>query len=106
MGCLLALLGVGTAMGAAEAGPAATGAGSFQTLTAITLDEAPWSAVLVPEEAPRDGAPTQALRWPWRSDRGRTARAPHRLVGVDAVRFWLHLDKPCPFRLNALLTGR
>lgn len=107
MGCLLALLGVGTAMGAAEAGPAATGAGSFQTLTAITLDEAPWSAVLVPEEGPpRDGAPTQALRWPVAERPG--PDSPVLLTdwsGVDAVRFWLHLDKPCPFRLNVLLTG-
>ncbi|MDH7568077.1 MAG: hypothetical protein QHJ73_00650 [Armatimonadota bacterium] len=80
----------------------------FQPLLEVTLEDEPWSGALVPEEGPpRGGHPTVALRWP--VDERPAPDSPPLLSdwsAVEAVRFWLHLDEPCPYRLAVLLTGR
>jgi len=100
---------LGAALCAAQANPASPGGrdDGFQTLQEITLEDEPWSNRLVPTAGPpRGGKPTVALRW--QVDQQPTPDSPSLLAdwtNVDAVRFWLHLDKAYPFKLNVLLTG-
>ncbi|MDQ3813300.1 MAG: hypothetical protein M3347_05050, partial [Armatimonadota bacterium] len=79
----------------------------FQTLLEITAEDEPWSNSLLPKVGPpRDGKPTVALRW--QVDQQPVVDSPSLLSdwsNVEAVRFWLLLDKPYPFKLNVLLTG-
>ena len=79
----------------------------FRVLLAVDAGDEPWSGVLTPRQAPpRDGRKTVALHWP--VDRRPGPNSPALLMGwhdVESVRFWLHVDKPRPYRCNVLLTG-
>ena len=79
----------------------------FRVLLAVEGGGEPWSGVLTPRQGPpRGGRRTVALHWP--VDRRPGPNSPALLMGwqdVEAVRFWLHVDKPRPYRCNVLLTG-
>lgn len=79
----------------------------FEPLLPVAIGDEPWSPLLAPAKGPeRDGKPTEALRW--QAGRQPVVDSPALLAGfhqVEAIRFWMHLEQPLPFKLNVLLTG-
>ncbi|NUQ00508.1 MAG: hypothetical protein HUU35_11705, partial [Armatimonadetes bacterium] len=79
----------------------------FVPLTPVGVEDEPWGQLIPLAGPPRDGAPTEALRW--QAAKVTAPNSPPLLrdfSGVEALRFWLYLEAPLPFKLNLVMMGR